>query len=139
MPDPQSNSTEEGDDWDTLVRASSNNNFNPVEAEYFEGAIAANACMQIQISMINCQKGLTELEYDQRVLVGIAGHKATLLANAKKRGMEKSNREGDKGSMAYRDENKREEERFTNGGVRLEPGSKKRENINENPTASIKK
>jgi hypothetical protein len=52
--------------------------------------------------MINCQKELTELEYDQRVLARkIAGHKATLLANAKKGGMENGNREGDRGRVAY--------------------------------------
>jgi hypothetical protein len=49
--------------------------------------------MEIQISMINCQKELEGLEYDREVLAArIAVHKATLLANAKKIGVEDSNK-----------------------------------------------
>jgi hypothetical protein len=62
--------------------------------------------MEIQIDMINCQKELEELEYDREVLAGrIAVHKATRLANAKKRGVE---------------ERKRGEEKISNGAVQFQ-------------------
>jgi hypothetical protein len=77
--------------------------------------------MEIQISMINCQKQLEELEYDRVVLAArIAVHKATLLANAKKRGVEDSNKENQKISLIHREERKRGEEKFSNGKVQFQ-------------------
>jgi hypothetical protein len=137
LPDPQSNSTIEKDNWDALVRANSNNNTSTNSTEYFERAIADDASMEIQINMVNCQKELEELEYDREVLAGrIAVHKATLLANAKKRGVEDSNRESQKTSLIHREERKRGEEKFTNGGVQFKLGAG---NVSENIFISEKK
>jgi hypothetical protein len=137
LPDPQSNSTVERDAWDTLLRANSNINTNTTTTEYFERAIPDGASMEIQISMINCQKELDALKYDQKVLAGrITVHKATLLAAGKKRGIEDSSREDLKSSVIHCEERKHEEEKFSNGGVQFKLGT---ENVSENNFISVKK
>jgi hypothetical protein len=116
LPDPQSQSIEEKDAWDTLVRSNSNENWNVLRTEHIEKVLAEKKTMQIQIQTLNNQKELEELEGHQDELkVSIARDKALASIHKNKRGMNNCERD----LHIRREERRRGEEKFSSRGVRF--------------------